>query len=1038
MPPAIAAVVAAVFAAGGAAIAGASVAAVIAIGVVTLGLGLISQALAPKPKSPSIAPLSSTSRDRTLLIRSSVEAHRIIYGQAMVSGPLVAAFSTGSQNNILFLVVPLAGHQVQEIGDVYFNDLISTDARFVGKFQISKNLGSEEQFVDDVIGDPIPEWTSSHRLRGIAYLTVELVWDQNVWVNGVPNIKAVVKGKKVWDPRAATVNVTSSSVANPTLITCGSAHGLAVGDQVYIKGHAGSTPKIDGEYEVLSTPLTTTFTIRVNVTVGGTGGTISKMVWTPNASLCQLDWLAGALGIRAASDKIHTTSWIAAANISEEQVTLGDDSDAFAADPATDELTITNPTVPFDLGDRVRLTTTGTLPAGLATATDYFVIPVRKSIGAYVLKLGTSLANAIAGTAINVTGAGSGTHTITRKSQARYLANGVVFTDHRPIDIMEDLLTASAGTMVYQQGTYRGYAGAYVAPTVTLTNKDLRGEIRVQTKRSRQEVFNAVKGVFVDQLDFWQPKDFPPVTNATYEAEDGGIRLFHDLELPFTTDIVRCQRLAKIILERSRQDIIVHFPAKLTAFQIAPWDTVMQTNSQLGFSSKVFRVLSWNLATDAGVDLTMQEEASTAYDWSAGQETLFDPAPNTTLPSQFIGSATHVIKNMILQTDLEAPGTKVIIHRADEITMDNGERVPSWIGLTADITQSGAGGLDTGSPVNSRWYRIVALFNPTTLGKALTLHLEKRNVKDQEQASVNASTALRDASARTRLAQGFKVSAAGTLRYVTIKGVVLNGSPSGKVWFTIEADSSGSPSGTPLATSDKLQIQTSMAAFSDWQMWLFRNPPSLQQPAQYWLVMHGDYAINGSDYIFWPHSTANPYANGTQATFDGSVWTAVSANDFVFQAYMVFDDAAVILPSGYTRSATIGYVYRKSDGTFKTFMAQNKRASFSGVPADFKVGSIETLSFIDLSAMVPPASVSFWVAGTNTVVDSLNRVASAPEGYTVGNPALAMQKVEWASPITSDSPAHLHGTVHIEDHQRAYASEDGGQLRLYVPSWEWV
>lgn len=61
-------------------------------------------------------------------------------------------------------------------------------------------------------------------------------------------------------------------------------------------------------------------------------------------------------------------------------------------------------------GTRVRLTTTTTLPAGLALATDYYVIKVTDS----TFKLATSYANAIAGTAINITDAGTGTHTMSR------------------------------------------------------------------------------------------------------------------------------------------------------------------------------------------------------------------------------------------------------------------------------------------------------------------------------------------------------------------------------------------------------------------------------------------------------------------------------------------------------------------------------------------------------------------------------------------------------------------------------------------------
>ena len=78
----------------------------------------------------------------------------------------------------------------------------------------------------------------------------------------------------------------------------------------------------------------------------------------------------------------------------------------FTANAGTDICTHTNINLfPYT---RVQLTTTGTLPAGLALATDYYVIKVTD----ITIKLATSYANAVAGTAIDITDAGTGTHTI--------------------------------------------------------------------------------------------------------------------------------------------------------------------------------------------------------------------------------------------------------------------------------------------------------------------------------------------------------------------------------------------------------------------------------------------------------------------------------------------------------------------------------------------------------------------------------------------------------------------------------------------------
>lgn len=74
--------------------------------------------------------------------------------------------------------------------------------------------------------------------------------------------------------------------------------------------------------------------------------------------------------------------------------------------PANDTIDITSHG--FLDGTLVTLTTSGTLPTGLATSTDYYVIVV----DADTIKLASSQANALAGTPIDITGAGSGSSTV--------------------------------------------------------------------------------------------------------------------------------------------------------------------------------------------------------------------------------------------------------------------------------------------------------------------------------------------------------------------------------------------------------------------------------------------------------------------------------------------------------------------------------------------------------------------------------------------------------------------------------------------------
>ena len=85
--------------------------------------------------------------------------------------------------------------------------------------------------------------------------------------------------------------ITDISVANPTVITLDRAHGRSTGDEIFIYG-SDSTPLVDGAYEVTVID-STSFSILVNVTVGGTAGTLTVI---PADLKDATSELAGALG----------------------------------------------------------------------------------------------------------------------------------------------------------------------------------------------------------------------------------------------------------------------------------------------------------------------------------------------------------------------------------------------------------------------------------------------------------------------------------------------------------------------------------------------------------------------------------------------------------------------------------------------------------------------------------------------------------------------------------------------------------------------
>ena len=556
----------------------------------TLAGSVVAKAMPPALDLPEY---TAEVRDRNTVVRSGVTARRLIYGEMISSGPLIFAGSTDS-NDRLHLVIGLAGHECEAIKSVFLGDQEITEAmldgdgnvtsgRYANFLRIKKHLGGADQTADSDLVAEVDDWTTDHRLRGVCYLYVRLIFSQDVYPTGIPNIKAVVRGKKVFDTRDDVTRWTR----NPALII-----------RDYLLSDDG---------------------------IGCISGDVDLDDITGNFDdIADFDLLGGI-------SEIKDSTVTAAANLADEYVTVAAVADTFIADAATEILTRATAAKQFELGDRVRLTTTGTLPGGLALATDYYVAPVTPT-GAGV-KLATTLANAYSATVINVTGAGSGAHTITKTAQLRYVADGSSKLDAKPIDVMEALLSSCDGSLVFRAGQYHVYGGAATSYSASFDEDILTGPITVQPKFPRRELFNQVRGKITSPYAFWQEADFARVTNATYITEDGET-IPRDITLPWTTNATRAQRLAKIVLEKSRQSIVVQMPCNLSAMDVAVHDVIRVTSSKFAWTNKEFRVQQMTF-TKTGIDLTLQEYAATAWDWDSGEETEIDSAPDTNLPSAY-------------------------------------------------------------------------------------------------------------------------------------------------------------------------------------------------------------------------------------------------------------------------------------------------------------------------------------------------------------------------------------------------------------------
>mgnify|MGYP003146724388 CR=1 FL=1 len=215
---------------------------------------------------------------------------------------------------------------------------------------------------------------------------------------------------------------------------------------------------------------------------------------------------------------------------------------------------------------------------------------------------------------VNLSGSGS---------QKRYTINGVIDTATPIKDNIELLLGSMSGRLIFTGGKFQLFAGNYVAPTVTLSESDVVGEITIATKQSRRSQYNVVKGAFISEEENYTPADYPSQKIDSYATQDNE-QILLDLPLPFVTNNVRAQRLARIALQRSRQQRVISIPFNLSALKFKVGDNINITNTRLfGNSTLIFEVLGYNISFGSENQLVVNVEAretnSNIYTWNQSE-----------------------------------------------------------------------------------------------------------------------------------------------------------------------------------------------------------------------------------------------------------------------------------------------------------------------------------------------------------------------------------------------------------------------------------
>lgn len=221
-------------------------------------------------------------------------------------------------------------------------------------------------------------------------------------------------------------------------------------------------------------------------------------------------------------------------------------------------------------------------------------------------------------------------------TQKRYRTSGTASDADNRMDVINTFLSCMNASLRDNAGklsitVIKNDLADYV---LTFTDGDIIGEFEWNQTRGLSESYNKVRGRYVDPSNnsLYQLVDYPEVGFASPD----GIDRVMTLDLPYVENGRRAQRIAKQILQRNQYKgtFSAVFNAKAQGCTVG--EVVRITFAPLGWSNKLFRVISQEIRFDGQVPMVLIEENAAIYAWdeedvapvSPNAPTVYDPLNN--------------------------------------------------------------------------------------------------------------------------------------------------------------------------------------------------------------------------------------------------------------------------------------------------------------------------------------------------------------------------------------------------------------------------
>lgn len=222
----------------------------------------------------------------------------------------------------------------------------------------------------------------------------------------------------------------------------------------------------------------------------------------------------------------------------------------------------------------------------------------------------------------NVTLAAGGT-------QKRYRTSATASDADDRMEIINVFLSCMNGTLRDNDGklTLTVMKNDLANYVLSFDDDDILDSFEWNQTRGLTETYNVARGRYVDPSDnsLYQLVDYPEVRIASPD----GIERVVTIDLPYVEEGRRAQRIAKQVLQRNqyRGMFSATFTAKAMGCQVG--DVVRITFGALGWTNKLFRVVSQQIDFTGKVPLALVEENAAIYAWDAEEQAVVVPTAPT-------------------------------------------------------------------------------------------------------------------------------------------------------------------------------------------------------------------------------------------------------------------------------------------------------------------------------------------------------------------------------------------------------------------------